>query len=112
MQIELSDLARRNLAAVLGTNSDHAISQFFGHVAENEEVLKALATEGHASDYVLTLIREDRQARGWLQERLSADAKSLEAAVLEGLDSGQPYEANSDFWQERRRRLNNAQRHR
>ena len=46
---------------------------------------------GTASEYMRTLIREDQKRKA--QER-------LESLLLEGLDSGDPIEATSEFWQD------------
>ena len=51
---------------------------------------------GTASEYVRTLIREDQKRKA--KER-------LETMLLEGLDSGEPLEATSEFWKELHSRI-------
>ncbi len=48
------------------------------------------------SEYVRTLIREDQKR---------AAEEKLEKALLEGLASGPPIEADRRFWERKRRRL-------
>jgi antitoxin ParD1/3/4 len=49
-----------------------------------------------ASDYVRALIREDQKRKA--EER-------LEALLLEGLDSGEPIEANAAWWKKKKEEL-------
>ena len=51
---------------------------------------------GTASEYVRSLIREDQKRRS--QDR-------LDALLLEGLDSGEPIEATTEFWQDLKGRI-------
>ena len=64
-----------------------------------EEFLRGrVAEEGYGSvgDYVRDLIRAD-------QERTAAER--VEAALLEGLDSGGSHEIDEGYWEAKRRRL-------
>ena len=51
---------------------------------------------GNTSEYIRELIRLDRKRKA--EER-------LEAFLIEGLDSGEPIEVTSEYWERKRREL-------
>ena len=48
------------------------------------------------SEYIRTLVREDQKRRA---------EQTLEALLLEGINSGKPIEITSEYWEEKRRQL-------
>ena len=48
------------------------------------------------SDYVRVLIREDQKRKA---------EEKLEALLVEGIESGEPIEITSEWWEERRKKL-------
>ena len=51
---------------------------------------------GSANDYILTLLREAQKRQAW---------DRVEALVVEGLNSGEPFAATKQHWEEKRQRL-------
>ena len=56
---------------------------------------------GNASEYIRGLLREDRERRA---------EQRLETLLLEGLGSGDPVEADREYWRGKRRELTKGQR--
>lgn len=55
-----------------------------------------------ASDYIESLIQEDRMTRRQLLEPLESAPSAIEKLALEGLDSGPPQEADQAYWRAKR----------
>ncbi|MCD0458135.1 ribbon-helix-helix domain-containing protein [Roseiconus lacunae] len=76
---------------------------------ETEKLIQAVLADGadfgDANDYIRTLIREDQLTRASLSASLQDQAASLESLAIEGLESGDSIAMDTQFWQERRRRV-------
>lgn len=71
MQINLSDEASRNLAAVLGTKDQTAITQIFERFAADEQLLKSLIVDDLTAEEVRAIQKGVEQAE-------SGNVRSLE----------------------------------
>ena len=61
-----------------------------------------------ASEYIESLIQEDRQTRTQLEKHLNESPGALEQLAVEGLESGQPVDIDGTYWQNKREQIRNG----
>ena len=61
-----------------------------------------------ASEYIESLIQEDRQTRTQLAKHINENPGVLEPLAVEGLDSGQPVNIDGSYWKNKREQIRNG----